>query len=120
MDWKNHLEKKPDPNKPINSKNQSEIAAREQKILSDKANFSSNAVSHSNFKIRVKKIHAAKPLGFSLHFMFRRDQITTRIWLKKSWKCVNRSYKKKTAPQYNSNSLICNQILWTVKTRCPQ
>ena len=26
------------------------------------------------FKIRAKKIHAAKPLAFSLHFLFRRDQ----------------------------------------------
>ena len=25
-------------------------------------------------KIRAKKIHAAKPLAFSLHFLFRRDQ----------------------------------------------
>ena len=26
------------------------------------------------FKIRAKKYHAAKPLAFSLHFLFRRDQ----------------------------------------------
>ena len=26
------------------------------------------------FKIRAKKIHAAKPLAFSFHFLFRRDQ----------------------------------------------
>ena len=26
------------------------------------------------FKIRAKKFHAAKPLAFSLHFLFRRDQ----------------------------------------------
>ena len=26
------------------------------------------------FKLRAKKIYAAKPLAFSLHFLFRRDQ----------------------------------------------
>ena len=26
------------------------------------------------FKVRAKKIHAAKPLAFSLHFLFRCDQ----------------------------------------------
>ena len=27
-----------------------------------------------DLKIRVKTYHAAKPLAFSLHFLFRRDQ----------------------------------------------
>ena len=36
------------------------------------------------FKIGAKKFHAAKPLAFSLHFLFRRDQnhysnITSKI-----------------------------------------
>ena len=57
-----------------NSKNQSEIAAREQKTTSEKANFSSNTVFSLYFKIRAKKYHAAKPLSFSLHFLFRREQ----------------------------------------------
>ena len=30
--------------------------------------------SHSTFKIRVEKCHAAKPRAFSLHFLFRREQ----------------------------------------------
>ena len=30
--------------------------------------------SHSTLKLERKKIHAAKPLAFSLHFLFRRDQ----------------------------------------------
>ena len=57
-----------------NSKNQSEIAACEQKTTSEKANFYSNTIFALYFKIRAKKIHAAKPLAFSLHFLFRRDQ----------------------------------------------
>ena len=55
-------------------KNQSEIAACEQKITSEKANFCSNTVFSHYFKIRAKKFHTTKPLAFSLHFLFRRDQ----------------------------------------------
>ena len=62
--------KKSDPKNRKNSKNQSEIAACEQKTTTEKPNFCSNTI----FKIRAKKIHAAKPLAFSLHFLFRRDQ----------------------------------------------
>ena len=74
MVWKNHLEKKSDPKNRKNSKNQSEIAACEQKTTTDKAKFCSNTVFSLYFKIRAKKFHAAKPLAFSLHFLFRRDQ----------------------------------------------
>ena len=74
MDWENHLGKKSDQKNRKNSKNQSEIAACEQKTTSEKANFCSNAIFSLYFKIRVKKIHTAKPLAFSLHFLFWRDQ----------------------------------------------
>ena len=57
-----------------NSKNQSEIAACEQKTTSEKANSCSNAVFSLYLKLECKKIHAAKPLAFSLHFLFRRDE----------------------------------------------
>ena len=66
--------KKCDPKTRKNSKNQSEIAACEQKTTSEKANFCSNTVFSLYFKIRAKKFHAAKALAFSLHFLFRRDQ----------------------------------------------
>ena len=56
-----------------NCNNQSEIDACE-KTTSEKANCCSNTVFSLYFKIRAKKIHAAKPLAFSLHFLFRRDQ----------------------------------------------
>ena len=71
MDWENHSEKSPIRK---NSKNQSEIAACEQKTTTEKPNFCSNTVFSQYFKIRAKKIHAKKPLAFSLHFLFRRDQ----------------------------------------------
>ena len=34
----------------------------------------SNTVFSLYLKIRAKKLHAAKPFAFSLHFLFRRDQ----------------------------------------------
>ena len=46
----NNLEKNP-IQKIENSKNQSEIAACEQKTTNDKANFCSNTVSHSTLKL---------------------------------------------------------------------
>ena len=61
-------------------KNQSEIAACEQKTTTEKPNFCSNTIFSLYFKIRAKKIHAAKPLAFSLHFLFRRDQNTPFFW----------------------------------------
>ena len=66
--------KKSDPKNRKNSKNQSEIATCEQKTTTEKPNICSNTVFSLYFKIRAKKIHASKPLAFSLHFLFRRDQ----------------------------------------------
>ena len=66
--------KKSDPKNRKNRKNQSEIAACEQKITTEKPNFCSNTVFSLYFKIRAKKNHATKPLAFSLHFLFRSDQ----------------------------------------------
>ena len=58
-----------------NSKNQSEIAASEQRTTSEKANFFvQTPLSHSTLKIEQKNFHVGKPLAFSLHFLFRRDQ----------------------------------------------
>ena len=61
------------------------------------------------FKIRVKKFHAAKPLAFSLHFLLRRNQNHYSISTSKIMKMCEQI--KKTAPQYNSNSLNCKKNL---------
>ena len=53
--------------------NQSEISACEQKPLPRKRIFVQTPYSHS-LKLEQKKFHAAKPLAFSLHFLFRCDQ----------------------------------------------
>ena len=64
--------KKPFKESNPKNRNQSEIAAREQKTTSEKAIFCSNTAFLLYFKIRVKKFHATKPLAFSPHFPFRR------------------------------------------------
>ena len=78
-----------------------------KKTTSEKANFCSNTVLSLYFKIRAKKIQAAKPLAFSLHFLFRRDQNHHSNLTSKIMKMCEQILKKKTAPQYNSNSLNC-------------
>ena len=61
MDWENHLEKNPIQKIEKNSKTESEIAACEQKITSEKANFCSNTVFSLYFEIRAKKrIHSVE------------------------------------------------------------
>ena len=100
--------KKSDPKK--NSKNQSQIAACEQKTTSQKANFCSNTVFSLYFKFGAKKIHAAKPLAFSLHFLFRRDQNHYSNLTSKIMKMCEQILKKRQRP----NTI---QILWIVKTK---
>ena len=104
------LRKKSDPKNRKNSKNQSEIAACEQKTTTDKANFCSNTVFSLYFKIRAKKFHAAKPLAFSLHFLFRRDQNHYSNLTSKIMKMCEQTLKKRQRP----NTI---QILWIVKNQ---
>ena len=111
MDWENYLEKNPIKNRK-NSKNQSEIAACEQKTTTKKPNFCSNTVFSLYFKIRARKIHVAKPLAFSLHFLFRRDQNHYSNLTSKIMKMCEQILK--TAPQYNSNSFNCKQKLGAI------
>ena len=80
-----------------NSKNQSEIAAYEQKTTSEKANFCSNTVFALYFKFGAKKIYSAKPLAFSLHFLFRRDQNHYSNSTSKIMKMCEQIFKKNIA-----------------------
>ena len=108
MEWENYLEKNSIQKmgkKPV--QNQSEIAACVQKTTTEKPNFYSNTVFSLYFTIREKNIHDAKPLAFSLHFLFRRDQNHHSNLTSKIMK-MSEQILKKTAPQYNSNSLNCN------------
>ena len=87
--------KKSDPKNRKKSKNQSEIAACEQKTTSEKANFCSNTIFSLYFKFRTKKFHAAKPLAFSLHFLFRPDQNHHSNLASKIMKMCEQILKKK-------------------------
>ena len=95
------VRKKSDPK----VRHESEIAACEQKPLARKQ-FFSNTVFSLFFKIRVKKLYAAKPLAFSLHFLFRRDQNHYSNLNSKIIKMCEQIFKKRQRPN-NSNSLNC-------------
>ena len=97
MDCKNHLEKNPIQKIEKTVKNQSEIAACEQKTTSEKANFCSNTVFSPYFKFRAKNFTPQNHSLFRSISCFGVTKITTPIWLQKSWKCVNRSFKKNIA-----------------------
>ena len=99
--------KKSDPKNRKNSKNQSEIAACEQKTTTEKPNFCWNTTLY--FKITAKKIHAAKPLAFSLHFLFRRDQNHYSNLTSKIMKMCEQILKRQ-----RPNTI---QILWIVKDK---
>ena len=92
MDWENYSEKY--PIQKIEKKKTVKIRVKqcEQKTTTEKPNFCSNTNFALYFKIRAKKIHAAKPIAFSLHFLFRRDQnYYSNLTSKIIKKCVNRS-----------------------------
>ena len=80
-----------------------------KKTTSDKAKFSSNTVFSLHFKFRAKKFHAAKPLAFWLHFLYRRDQNHYTNLTSKIMKMCEHILKKVKRP----NTI---QILWNVKT----
>ena len=98
MDCENHLRKKSDPKNRKNNKNQSEIAVCERKTSLEKANFCSNTVFSLYFKFRAKKFHAGKPLAFSLHFLFRRDQNHYSNLTSKIMKMCEQILKKRQRP----------------------
>ena len=72
MDWENHLEENPIQKIEKTVKIRVKMP-HVKKPLPRNRIFVQTPLSHY-FKIRAKKIHAAKPFAFSLHFLFRRDQ----------------------------------------------
>ena len=64
--------------------------------------------SHSTLKLEQKNFHAAKPLAFSLHFLFLRDQNHYSNLTSKIIKMCEQIFKKRQRP-------IIIQILWIVK-----
>ena len=108
MDWENHLEKNPIQKIEKTVKIRVKLPHVNTKTTTEKPNFCSNTVFSIYFKIRAKKVHAEKPFVFSLHFLFQRDQNHYSNLISKIMKMCEQ-IKKKTAPQYNSNSLNCKK-----------
>ena len=95
----NHLEKNSIKKLKKNSKIQSEIAVCEQKNHQREKEFlCSNIVFSLYCKIRAQKFHAAKPLAFSLQFLFRRDQNHYSKLTSKIIKICEQILKKVSAP----------------------
>ena len=109
MDLESHLEKNPIQKIEKTVKIRVKLPHVNKKNTTKKPNFCSNTVFSLYIKIRAKKIHAAKPLAFSLHFLFRRDKNHYSNLTSKIIKMCEQILKKKTAPQYNSNSLNCKK-----------
>ena len=74
MDQESHLEKNPIKKIDIKAKIKVKLPHVNKKITREKAKFCSNSVFSLYFKIRAKKIHAAKALASSLRSVVRRDQ----------------------------------------------
>ena len=73
MDWENHLEnsiQKIEKTVKVKLK----LPHVNKEALARKRNFVQTPFSHSTLKLERKKIHVLRPLAFSLHFLFRRDQ----------------------------------------------
>ena len=84
---------------------------RYKKPLARKRILVQTPFSHSTlkFKIRAKKITPQNHSLFRSTSCFGVTKITTPIWLQKSWKCVNRSLKKRQRPNTIQNSLNCKK-----------
>ena len=105
MDSVNHLEKNPVQKIEKTVKIRVKLPHVNKKIIHknhhkkiEKPNFCSNTVFLLYFKIRAKKIHAAKPLAFSLHFLFRCDQNHYSNLTSKIMKMCEQILKKRQRP----------------------
>ena len=107
MDWKNHLEKKSGPNNRKTVKIKVKLPHVNKKPLKGNRIFVQTQFSHSTLKLERKRFTPQN--HFSLHFLFRRDQNHYSNLTSKIMKMCEQILKKKTAPQYNSNSLNCKK-----------
>ena len=99
MDWENHLEKKIQSKKNRkNSKNQSEIAACEQKTTSEKANFRSTPFSHSTLKLEQKNFTPQNHSLFRSTSCFGVTKITISNLNSKIIKMCEQILKKRQRP----------------------
>ena len=97
MDWENHLEKNPIQKIEKTVKIRVKLPHVNKKPLPGNRIFVQTPFSHSTLKLerKRKKIHVAKPLAFSLHFLFRRDQNHYSNLTSKIMKMCEQILKKK-------------------------
>ena len=107
MDWKSNFEKNL-IQKLIKKTAKVKLPHVNKKTTREKANFCSNTVFSIYFKIRAKKIHAAKPLAFSPHFLFRRDQNYDPNLTSKMMKMGEQMLKKRQRP--NAFLILCHDV----------
>ena len=93
MDWENHFEKKPIQKIEKTVKIKVKSPHVNKKSLARKRTFVETPYSHSS-----SKIHAAKPLAFSLHFLFRHYQNQHSNLTAKCMKMCEQILRKDSAP----------------------
>ena len=104
MDWENHLEKNQIQKTEKTVKIKVKLPHVNKKSLPRNRIFVQTPFSHSTLKLERKKIHAAKPLAFSLHFLFRRDQNHYSNLTSKIMKLCEQILKKKKRSRKDSGS----------------
>ena len=97
MDWENHSEKNPIQKTEKTVKIKVKLPHVNKKPLARRRIFVQTPFS-LYFTFGTKKFHAAKPLAFSLHSVFRRDQNHYSNSTSKIMKMCEQIFKKKTAP----------------------
>ena len=107
MDSKNHLEKNPIQKHEKTVKIKVKLPHVNKKSLPIKRIFVQTPYSHSTLKLERKNFTPPKPLAFSLHFLFRRDQNHYSNLTSKIMKMCEQILKKNIAGQvltYNSKN----------------
>ena len=97
MDWENHLQRNPIQKIEKTVKIRVELPHLNKKPLPRNRIFVQTPFSHSTLKLEQKN-HAAKPLAFSLHFLFRRDQNHHSNLTSKIMKMCEQILKKRQRP----------------------
>ena len=92
--------KKSDPKNRKTAKIKVKLPHLNKKPLARKQIFAHSSFSHFSLhiRIRMKKVRAAKPIAFSLHFLFRHDQNHRFNLISKFMKMCEQIFKKDGAP----------------------
>ena len=98
MDWENHLEKSRSKKSKKTVKIKVKLPHVNKKPLARNRIVVQTPFSHSTLKLEQKKIHAAKPLAYSLRFLFRRDQNHYSNLTSKIMKMCEQILKKRQRP----------------------